>query len=339
MTSSVQLEIIDAGWLTTFQDLGRRASERLGVATSGAADQYSASVANILVGNDRTATLLEVMGAEFSFRVSAGTLMAVTGTPAQVSVDGYRAEQWQPVFVAGGSVVTVTVPEYGLRTYIAFNGELESPRFFGSTAPDARMGFPQRLTAGSTATLYSEYKIFVHPFGISTPFTLNVPIPDLTADVWVVDVVNGPETTAIAGIEQLMSTSTYTVGDRSDHIGLRLDGPVLHPRGLGEIVSHGVPIGAVEIPHSDELIILGRARSLTAGYPIVGVASSTSLAMLGQTRPGRRLTFRWVDRASAVDSYREKRRDLRLLERRVHALFDAVGLPSTTGTLRRSATA
>ena len=37
------LRITSVGWVTTFQDLGRRDTERLGVPTGGAADQYSAA--------------------------------------------------------------------------------------------------------------------------------------------------------------------------------------------------------------------------------------------------------------------------------------------------------
>ncbi|MCU1529715.1 MAG: allophanate hydrolase [Frondihabitans sp.] len=334
-THRVTLDVLVPGWLTTIQDLGRRGSERLGVATGGAADQYSAQVANLLVGNERTAPLLEIMGAEFSVQVSAGVLFSVTGTPASVLVDDFPVDLWRPVFAAAGSVITVATPQDGLRSYLAFNGALESGRFLGSVAPDSRMGFPQQLRAGDSVGLDTEYTVFVQPYGVGTWFSLPVPVPDLSAPVWTIDVTDGPETSAVDGIRELMASSTYTVGDKSDHIGVRLGGPVRHPQGLGEIVSHGVPIGAVEIPHSDELIILGRARSLTAGYPIVGVASSAALSLLGQAAPGRKITFRWIDPGESIALYREQRRWLRLLEARVHSAFEAAGLP--VRGVRRSA--
>ena len=54
--TTVALDITSTGWVTTFQDLGRRDTERRGVPTGGAADQHSAAVANLLVGNARGAT-------------------------------------------------------------------------------------------------------------------------------------------------------------------------------------------------------------------------------------------------------------------------------------------
>src|SRR4051794_27508429 len=66
----VTLTVSEAGWLSTFQDLGREDSEYLGVPCGGAADQHSAAVANILVGNRRGAALLEIMGGRFAFTPS-----------------------------------------------------------------------------------------------------------------------------------------------------------------------------------------------------------------------------------------------------------------------------
>ena len=46
------IEIIDPGMLTTIQDLGRVGYQRYGVTPSGVMDEYSAKMANILVGNE-----------------------------------------------------------------------------------------------------------------------------------------------------------------------------------------------------------------------------------------------------------------------------------------------
>jgi allophanate hydrolase subunit 2 len=324
---AVTLKVSEAGWLSTFQDLGRENSESMGVPCGGAADQHSAATANILVGNHRGATLLEIMGGRFTFTPSHDVFIAVTGTPAEVSVGGVAVPLWQPVCVPAGARVVIAKATQGMRNYLAFSGDLETARFMGSAAPESRMGFPQQLAARQEIRLTSRYRDFSQPYLGQPLFRLPVPEPDFGAEVWTVDVVEGPETDKTPGIRELLSGSTYTVGGKSNHVGLRLDGPVIHPEGLGEIVSHGVPIGAFEIPHGDELIILGRSRTLTAGYPIVAVAATSSLPMLGQASPGRRMTFRWVSHQAAVEQYREQQRLLGTLEDRVRNLFAAVGLP------------
>lgn len=324
---NVTLSISEAGWLSTFQDLGREDSEYMGVPCGGAADQHSAATANILVGNRRGAALLEIMGGKFAFTASRDVFISVTGTPADVAVGGVPVPMWQPVCVPARTRVVISNARDGMRNYLAFSGELDTPRFMGSAAPESRMGFPQQLAAGQTVGLTSRYRGFSQPYLGQPLFRLPVPVPDFTPKVWTVDLLEGPETDRTPGIRELLSNSVYTVGGKSNHVGLRLDGPVIHPEGLGEIISHGVPIGAVEIPHGDELIILGRSRTLTAGYPIVAVATKASLPLLGQASPGRKMTFRWVSQEVAVERWREQQRLLCALEERVHNLFAAVGLP------------
>jgi allophanate hydrolase subunit 2 len=131
----------------------------------------------------------------------------------------------------------------------------------------------------------------------------------------------------VEGIHELLAQSAYTVGPNSNHVGLRLAGPVRHPEGLGEIVSHGVPVGAFEIPHGDELIVLGRYRTLTAGYPIVAFAATADLPLLGQAEPGRHLAFRWISREQSVERLRAQDAALRLLEQRSNTALEALGVP------------
>ncbi len=324
---SVALTVHESAWLATFQDLGREQSEALGVPCGGAADQHSAAVANILVGNPRAATSVEIMGGRFSFTASKPVLIAVTGAPADVTVNGGKAQMWEPICVPAKGRVVIANSRGGMRNYLALGGTLISNHFMGSAAPEARMGFPQQITTGQHLELRTSYTGFEHPYLTQPLFRLPVPVPSFEHSLWTIDIVEGPETDAARGIRELLATREYTVTAKSNHVGLRLDGPVVHPEGLGEIVSHGVPVGAFEIPHGDELIILGRYRTLTAGYPIVAFATTASLPMLGQARPGQRMTFRWVGQEEAVESHHEAQRLLNLLESRVRSLFAAIQLP------------
>ncbi|MFJ5958917.1 biotin-dependent carboxyltransferase family protein [Paenarthrobacter sp. NPDC092416] len=324
---TVTVKVRETAWLATFQDLGREQSEALGVPCGGAADQHSASVANILVGNPRTAAGIEIMGGRFSFTTSKPVLIAVTGAPADVTVNGSKAKMWEPVCVPAKGRVVIANARGGMRNYLAFSGSLVSEHFMGSAAPEARMGFPQQISAGQHLELRTSYAGFEHPYLTQPLFRLPVPVPSFEQPLWTIDIVEGPETDAAKGIRELLASREYTVTAKSNHVGLRLDGPVVHPQGLGEVVSHGVPVGAFEIPHGDELIILGRYRTLTAGYPIVAFATKASLPMLGQARPGQRMTFRWVGQEEAVEGHYEAQRLLNVLESRVQSLFGAIDLP------------
>ncbi|MEV1066141.1 biotin-dependent carboxyltransferase family protein [Streptomyces sp. NPDC050263] len=323
---TVALEITGTGFITTFQDLGRHDTERRGVPTGGAADQHSATVANLLVGNPRGATLLENLGGELALVPDSDVLLAVTGAPAQVTVAGCPADGWSPLVVPAGHEVRVRGDmSRGTRTYLAVNGTLSAKTLLGSAAPDARMGFGQAVTRGSRVLLQTEFGGFGRQLFQQPLFRLPVPVPCFDDGPWTIDVVAGHGVHAIPGIREVIEEATYTVTPRSDHVGLRLDGPVLHPASDAEIVSHGVPVGALQIPHADELIVLGRYRSLTAGYPIVGVASRASLPLLGQAGPGRQLRFRWTDRETSLRRFARREAEVHALGHAVTGAFSALG--------------
>ncbi len=321
--NAIPLTVTRVGFRATFTDLGRRNAEISGVPTGGAADQHSAVVANILAGNARDGVLIEAIG-DFGLVARRPLLVAVTGAPAAVTINGSPAEPWTTLVVPPGHEIAVTGARQGLRTYVAVGGELSAPRFMGSAAPDPRMGFAQLVRRGDVLTLRRPSALPGLRAMDAHPFHFQVPRLELPEGPWTLDVVPAAEHDCVPDARTVLAESTYTVKPQSDHVGVRLAGPVRHPE-RAEIVSHGVPIGAVEIPHADdELIVLGRYRTLTAGYPIVGVVARVDLALVGQLSAGRAVRFRWVTRQRAVERAAQHAAELAALERSVTAAFGAV---------------
>ncbi|MBX6372248.1 MAG: hypothetical protein IRZ02_08345, partial [Acidothermus sp.] len=67
------------GLRTTVQDLGRYGYARFGVGRSGAADWFSAALANRLVGNPGSAAVLEITLRGPRLRVTEEVIVAVAG--------------------------------------------------------------------------------------------------------------------------------------------------------------------------------------------------------------------------------------------------------------------
>ena len=67
------LEVISPGLMTTIQDLGRTGWTQMGVPVSGAADQFSAALANVLLGKDINSPVLEctLSGPKFKLLIDA----------------------------------------------------------------------------------------------------------------------------------------------------------------------------------------------------------------------------------------------------------------------------
>ena len=72
------VKVISAGLSTSVQDLGRPGYYHLGIPQGGGMDRFATQVANLLVGNDPGAAVLEAtfMGPELEF--TAPAVVAVT---------------------------------------------------------------------------------------------------------------------------------------------------------------------------------------------------------------------------------------------------------------------
>jgi allophanate hydrolase subunit 2 len=100
----------------------------------------------------------------------------------------------------------------------------------------------------------------------------------------------------------------------------------------GEMLSRGVPIGAVEVPAGDELLVLHRGRGVTAGYPVLAVVTATGLSALGQVRPGQTIRFRHRTRDQAVTAHRSQRNAVDALRTRVRTAFEALRIRAPAGS-------
>ncbi|MET0932000.1 MAG: hypothetical protein ABWX74_20965 [Aeromicrobium sp.] len=315
------LTVLQSGYATV-QDLGRAGRASVGICVNGAADSHAATTANTLVGNRLGSALIETTGSAFSFVASADIVIAVTGAAEKVVVDGFDQPAWETLVVPAGRHVLVEAPHRGWRCYVAINGLIEADVVLGSVAPDSLLGVGTRLLGGQELSIRSRFEGLDHPHTGVPVFRIG-PSPARCAATIHVDVTPGPERDQF-GHDVL--DPPYEVSVSSDHVGLRASGPTPARSDAGEILSRGVPVGAVEVPPSGGLLVLLRGRLLTAGYPVPAVATATSLDRLGQARPGSTLMFRWTDTRTAVGAARDRRRATDELGRRVASAFRSSGI-------------
>jgi 5-oxoprolinase (ATP-hydrolysing) subunit C len=319
--------VVEQAGYATVQDLGRPGLAHLGISANGAGDAHAARTANVLVGNREGAPLLEATASALALRARRRLLIAVTGAAGRLLVDGVPAPVAEPVVVQAGSTVAIEPAAAGARSYVAVNGEIAANPVLGSVAPDATLGIGRRLAAGDVVAVGSRFRSLDHPYSRIPLFRLGAP-GTAVSDRLTVDVTPGPDESEFDGRLDDGPARSFTVSPQSDAIGLRLTGPAPRRTRSHEILSHGVPIGAVEAPPGGGLIVLLRGRFVSAGYPIVAVATATAIDRLGQVRPGDALSFRVRTVADAVAELRRREDELHRLAGRVRTAFGAAGIGS-----------
>jgi biotin-dependent carboxylase-like uncharacterized protein len=307
------IEVVAPGLHTLVQDLGRDGYYAIGMPPSGALDQYSHSVANLLVGNDILAATLEAtfLGPELLFHGS--TTVAVTGATLPVSLDGEPVEQWTPLAVAAGQSLKFGMMTAGCRVYIAVAGGIDTVPFLGSRSTYATSsvgGLDGRpLKAGDKL-----------PVAEPAPGR-EAPQPGVRLDErflprlgreYEVRVVEGlcnyrfhPDS-----LETFFSTE-YSVKSESNRIGYRFHGERLEFTDRGpvfgagdnpsNVVDLGYPMGSIQVPDGAEPICLLRDAVTGGGYATLGTVIARDLDLLAQAKVPDRVRFTRISVDQAVE--------------------------------------
>ena len=279
--------VVRPGPLTVLKDRGRIGRASLGVAPSGAVDRGAYERANRLVGNPDGAAVLECTLGGLRLRFDEPAVLALTGTDAELVVDGERAGAESAVAVTAGAEVTVAMPRRGLRSYLAVRGGFDVPPVLGSRSTDPLAGLgPARPAKGD-----------VLPIGPPP----GDPPPGPPADRPVLPDESGPLllTVDLGPRDDWFTTEAvatflraeFTVSPAGDSVGLRLDGPVLTRSRTDELPSEGVVRGSVQVPPDGRPIVFQADHPLTGGYPVIAVLTPDAADLAGQARPGRRIRF------------------------------------------------
>ncbi|MGH3095943.1 MAG: biotin-dependent carboxyltransferase family protein [Streptosporangiales bacterium] len=280
------LEVVRPGPLSTVQDLGRPGKSELGIGWSGACDRGALRLANRLVGNPEDAAAIEATFGGLEVRAAGALLVAVTGAPCPVTVDGTAYGCGTTIDVPPGAVLRLGRPAAGLRTYSAVRGGIAVPPVLGCRSTDLLAGIgPERLAEGTTLP--------VGAVADDWPPVDVAPVPAPPVGEVTLRVLLGPRDDWFEhdAIERLVS-EPYEVTPESNRIGMRLDGPQLTRAVQGELPSEGLVAGAVQVPPSGKPTVFLADHPVTGGYPVLAVVCSADLDRAGQLRPGQPVRFR-----------------------------------------------
>ncbi|WP_326975523.1 biotin-dependent carboxyltransferase family protein [Caproicibacter sp. BJN0012] len=306
-------EVLKPGLLTTVQDFGRTGYQKLGISPSGALDRRAMTLANLLVCNPAAEALLELTFTGPELRFTADNFIAVTGGDLSPALNGKPIARYAAHPVKAGDILSFGQAKSGCRAYLAFAGGLGLPAVMGSKSTNLKCGFGgyqgRKLLAGDTIGFASPKKEL--PF-----FPLRtLESPTFGGEVSL-RVILGPQEDAFTegGIRTFFGES-YEVTPRFDRMGCALEGPTVECREKADIISDGIPDGAVQIPSSGKPIIMLADHQTTGGYTKIGTVASVDLPLLAQCKPGDSVRFERISVADAQKLLRKEAKKLRKLNR------------------------
>lgn len=289
------IKVTTPGLATTVQDLGRPGYYHLGIPLSGGMDRFSLRIANMLVGNDEGAAVLEAvfMGPELEFTNDA--FVAVTGADLPPKLDATPKETWTAFKVRAGQKLTFDYLKKGARAYIAVSGGIDVPMVLGSrsTYPLGALGGYEgrKLQAGDVLPVGSVDKVGEE--GRTVPSKMRR-APGELAELRVIPGLYWHRITDTAG--EHFFEDVWKVAPEADRIGYRFKGgrslefvPRTPPFGAGSdpsnIVDACYPYGSIQVPGGTEPIVLHRDAVSGGGYCMIGTVISADMDLIGQLQP------------------------------------------------------
>jgi biotin-dependent carboxylase-like uncharacterized protein len=243
-------------------------------------------------------------------------VIAVTGAPVDVKVNGEKAAQWSRLRLKAGDELSFGVIQGGTRYYIAVQGGIAVPEVLGSRSTyslGAIGGFKGRkLEAGDLVPVGVPLNSGALPDGDSVPDEFR----PVFAKEQTVRIVLGLYDHRLTdeGMDNLL-TAEWKVTPVADRMGLRYSGPGVkwkereQPFGAGSdpsnIVDAGYAVGSIQIPGGTQPIILHRDAVSGGGYAMVGTVISADMDLVARAAPATATRFVAVNQDEALVARKE----------------------------------
>ena len=317
MTARGKMSIVNAGPLSTVQDLGRMGKQHLGFTQCGAADEYAYLWANTLLDNNKNCACIEITLGPFEALFSHATQIAITGAKTDIRINDkyvnfYQAishPHWQTYKIEAGDRIKIAMAQRGLRVYLAIYNGFDVNEVLGSRSMNVReqLGFNhgQPLTASIDL-----------PYDQHTQRTLTRAVPPRFVPKFSKNLnlhlfpgyqysQFDPEQLA------LFFSRTYYISAQSDRMGYRLSGEAIK-QVPNSLLSEGIAYGSVQVPPDGQPIILLNDRQTIGGYPKLGCIAKLDGCQLSQCRPGDSVKFVLANCDEAQSEYQQVYQYLKL---------------------------
>ena len=275
------LEVLRAGLQSTVQDQGRFGYAHLGVSASGAADNFALRIGNMLVGNPKQYAGIEMTIIGDQYRFKSDAYIALTGSEFEAELDNKPIPFWQGWPINKGQILDIRSTKTGARCYLCVAGGINVEDVMGAKTTHLTSGMGGvhgRILKKQDELDFGSLDNSIKPVqGINEP---------MTTDNKIIRVTKGRQWLWFhKNQKNKFFQHQYRVTDLSNRMGLRLIGNAINNK-KGEIITAGIPLGAIQIPGDGQPIISFVEHQTTGGYPVIANIISADIRKVGQLKPG-----------------------------------------------------
>ena len=298
----MSINVLKPGFQSTIQDLGRNGFSHYGISKSGAADDLSIRLGNLIVGNNENAASIEMtlVGGEFKFDIDS--TIVLTGSKFAAMIDNKSIPFNEIVKISANQTLSIGQTMEGARCYLAVKGGIDVTNVFSSktTHLTSKMGgIDGRALIKDDQLMIGKSMTGVAPIVYNNILDINMSK---------LLIIKGIQENYISKLTwKNFLNQEYKVSNLSSRMGIRLEGESLNLENNNEIITEGVPLGAIQLPRSGNPIISFVEHQTTGGYPKIANVISSEMHKVGQLKPGDKFKFELIslDEAEKLHFERE----------------------------------
>ncbi len=322
----MSIKIIKPGVFSTVQDGGRTKFLDQAVPISGVMDSVSAKIANLLVGNEVDAALIEIVDGNFESITQKNVLMALVSGNGSFEVDNKATPINRPLFIPKGSTIKLKNNMEGRYSYLAIAGGWDVPEVLGSRSTFVTAAFGglqgrllkkgDELVASQTSSKQNKM-LFENLKGemVNWP-TWSIPTKQfLSTTNLKVRVIMGREFEWFDHLSVADFFSKPYQFKNGNRMGYHLEGPKISRKKSheSELLSTAVVPGTIQVTGDGSLILLMADCQTTGGYPRLAKVAEVDLPVCAQLKPGHAIHFEVINLKEAEKLYLDLQSDLQKL--------------------------
>lgn len=278
------VKVIDSGFYSTIQDLGRFGFQDYGVPYSGVMDSYAARLANLILGNDANKAVIEMTMTGLKLQFNCETYICVTGSDMSPKLNNESFPLYKSIKINKNDVLSFGKLNSGFRCYLGVLGGFLTDEALGSKS--MYLG----ITNAFVLSKNDELKTGVNNL-FKGNYNASIKVKNNYLKREVIDVHKGPEFNLLSKNQQLFLLQTeFTISKENNRMAYQLL-EVLE-NNLEPIITSAVLPGTVQLTPSGKLIILMRDCQTTGGYPRVFQLKESSINSLAQKFTGFKIGFK-----------------------------------------------
>ena len=301
-TNNNYFNILRGGVHTTFQDLGFKNFQHLGITSGGVVDNKLFYLANKLLDNKfNTATLeftnqgplLDLKKGKCRFAITGNVKfniikdeMTIVGIPNRT----YFLNQGEQIDILG----TIN-SNYG---YFSVEGGFKSKKIFGSYSTLTGSG----IGANGGKKISNNQSIFFSNQGsnFNNKIDINFKISKL------IRVIKGPQMNYFM-LKNILKffDNKFSISNSTNRMGIRLVGNIIKATKSHDIASEGIIKGSIQIPGSGDPIVLINDHPTIGGYPKIANVILADISTLAQLPPRTLFNFKEVTLGEAENIYKK----------------------------------